>query len=189
MKEFKINEIITLRLKDKNTEIYLYGNLFSQCKHLVISIPSEEIKDFNEFESIDQVSDIFFPRYYLILDKNPEFIAQIDPETEFWGHCSNLQAWVESGYNTDLLDRKLAFPILKALVEAGDLKAKKVFSNEITRRIKRGYFPVIEYLVIEGYLSYLNNSQLIYLFEVLIEQDTKYDLFKIIENLNSQFPP
>ena len=55
-------------------------------------------------------------------------------KTEFRANCSNLQAWVENGYDTRLLHRNLAFPLLKKLTNVGDLHAKKVFKDEIANK-------------------------------------------------------
>ena len=84
----------------------------------------------------------------------------ISPEAEFWGHCSNLQAWYENDYDTRLLHRNLAFPLLKALTDAGDPLAKKVFKEEIAMRLESGYPTVVRYLVDQGYLQYLTNEEL-----------------------------
>ncbi|MFX1237046.1 MAG: hypothetical protein ACFFAS_03805 [Promethearchaeota archaeon] len=50
----------------------------------------------------------------------------IPPETEFLVHCSNLQAWVEHGYDARLIHSNLAFPLLKRLCEVGDPQAKRM---------------------------------------------------------------
>ncbi len=47
MKEFNVNEYITLKLEDGRTNIYIKGELFRQCKFLLLNIPVEEIKDFS----------------------------------------------------------------------------------------------------------------------------------------------
>ena len=80
----------------------------------------------------------------------------ISPETEFWGHCSNLQAWYESNYDTRILHRNLAFPLLKRLTEEGDTVAKKVFKEEIAKRLETGHPNVVLYLIEEEYLEVLN---------------------------------
>jgi len=79
---------------------------------------------------------------------------------EFKGHCSNLQAWVEYDYDTRLLHRNLAFPLLKRLVSVGDGKAKHRFFLEVEKRFKSGYPTVQTYLIIEGYLGELKRTVL-----------------------------
>ena len=55
MKEFKVNEYITLKLEDNKTNIYINGQLFRQCSFLMINIPIEEVSSFDDIESIDEV--------------------------------------------------------------------------------------------------------------------------------------
>lgn len=80
----------------------------------------------------------------------------IDPKTEFIGHCSNLQVWVENGYNTQLLHRSLSFPVLKELTKLGDPMAKRMFKDEIGRRYVEGVESTRTFLFIQGYLDYLS---------------------------------
>ncbi len=158
MKEFKVNDYFSLRLEDDKTIIYVKGKRFDQCKQLVLNITVEEVSIFNEIESIDEVIKV------LNVQERVEEIL-ITPETEFWAHCSNLQVWAENNYDTNLIHSNLAFPLLKELVKVGDLKAQKIFSEEIAKRIEKNYFPVIQYLINEGFLDYLNNSQFLNLIE------------------------
>ena len=84
----------------------------------------------------------------------------ISIETEFWAHSSNLQAWVENFYDTRLLHSNLAFPLLRELYKLGDTRAKKVFKEEIAKRLTCGYEPIITYLLEEGYLDYLSQEEI-----------------------------
>jgi hypothetical protein len=84
----------------------------------------------------------------------------ITPEQEFWGHCSNIQAWVKFDYDTRILHRNLAFPLLRALATAGDPKAIKVFKKEIALRLESGYPSVVLYLLNQRYLEYLDEEEL-----------------------------
>lgn len=141
-KEFKVNEYITLKLERGKTNIYVKDQLFNQCKFLMLNIPVSKISSFDEIESIDEAAEK--------LDASLEATSQnIDPETEFWGHCSNLQAWEENNYNTRLLHRNLAFPLLKRLFEVGDPNAIRVFKEEICKRLESGNPVVLQYLLID----------------------------------------
>jgi hypothetical protein len=156
MKEFTINEFLSLKLEGGKTNLYVNGRLFEQCKFLLIHIPIEDTKDYDEIKSIDEAADILGWR-----DEGQEGVEyNIDPETEFWGHCSNLQAWYENDYDTQLLHSNLAFPLLKHLTDCGDPSAKKVFNEEIAKRIESGYLPVVLYLIEEKYLRYLSSEEL-----------------------------
>ena len=85
MKEFKVNEYLTLKLINHYTDIFVNNELFIQCKFLMLNIPIDKLNDFNKLLSIDEVAE---------LSKNLEEekennTIQISPETEFWAHCSN----------------------------------------------------------------------------------------------------
>jgi len=156
MKQFKVNNFFTLKLEDGKTNIYIKGELFQQCKFLLLNIPVEKISSFDEINSIDEVEER--------LDKSLEINNQefnIPAETEFWGHCSNLQVWAEMEYDTRLLHRNLAFPLLKRLTEVGDHVASNRFKEEIARRYKYGNYTVQAYLFDGGYLSYLSDNDIL----------------------------
>ena len=153
--EFKINDYLTLRLLHNRTNIYVKGMLFNQCKYLLLNLRKDQFESYDDIESIDEAAET--------LDRSLETTKSdndISPEAEFWGHCSNLQAWYENDYDTRLLHRNLAFPLLKALTDAGDPLAKKVFKEEIAMRLESGYPTVVRYLVDQGYLQYLTNEEL-----------------------------
>ncbi|MGB5912463.1 MAG: Rab family GTPase [Promethearchaeia archaeon] len=156
LREFKINNYLTLKLQNNRTNIYVKGILFNQCKYLLLNIEKDKFQYYEKIESIDEAAET--------LDRSLEGTHfnnfDLSPKTEFWGHCSNLQAWYENDYDTRLLHRNLAFPLLKALAEAGDPLAKKVFKEEIALRLESGYSSVVRYLVTQGYLNYLSRKEL-----------------------------
>ena len=127
MNEFKIDDYITLKLEENKTIIYIAGERFRQCKFLLLNIPVDKISSFNKIKSIDEAAE----KLDGSLEEDDAYFYDIPPETEFWGHCSNLQVWVEQKYNSRLLHRNLAFPLLKKLTEARDPLAKGVFKEEI----------------------------------------------------------
>ena len=169
-KEFKVNNFITLKLEQGKTFIYINERKFMQCIRLVLHIPLEEAELFSGFGSIDEVSEGFNKYLYenQIIDEDIEPIEDvkgneylISPEQEFWGHCSNLQTWYEHNYDTRILKSDLAFPLLKKLTEEGDPLAKKVFKEEIAKRLETGFLGVIVYLLQENYLSYFSKEEII----------------------------
>jgi hypothetical protein len=93
---------------------------------------------------------------------------RIEPEQEFWDYCSNMQLWVECGYDTNVLHSNLSFPLLKALTEEGDLDARRVFSEEIVKRFNGHNAKVKKFLAEEGYLEHLNEEEKTHL-EVMME--------------------
>lgn len=164
--KFKVNQYISLKLEDgregKETVIYVNGKRFNQCKFLLLNIPVDKIKLFDEIESVDEASE----RLDRSLEKGSKLKRPfIPPEIEFWGHCSNLQVWFENDYNTRLIHSNLAFPLLEKLTEIGDLLAKKVFREEIAKRFLSGHLPVMEYLRYQGYMDYLNEEEMEYVLD------------------------
>ncbi|MFX0138942.1 MAG: Rab family GTPase [Candidatus Hodarchaeota archaeon] len=155
-KEYIVNQYLKLKLENNKTNIYVKDRLFRQCKYLLLNISKDKINTYDEIESIDEAAE----KLDSSMEQGRVHKYYIPPETEFWGHCSNIQAWYENGYTTNLLHRNLAFPLLKALVEAGDSLAKKVFKEEIARRLESGYPSVVLYLMKEGYMEYFNKEEL-----------------------------
>ncbi len=135
---------------------------------LILNIPVENIETFKDIESIDEVVDII-EQYG---DKNFRH-EPISEEEEFWGHRSNLQAWISHGYDTRILHRSFAFPLLKKLTKLGDSKAKKVYINEITYRFLTGNLNIIIFLLDGHYLKELTGEELQVLF-------TDFDFNKIL---------
>ncbi|MFX1418269.1 MAG: leucine-rich repeat domain-containing protein [Promethearchaeota archaeon] len=151
-KEFKINQYLKLKLEGGRTNIYVNNRMFRQCMYLLLNISVNRIEDYDEIQSIDEAA--------IKLDRSMERDhRKIPPETEFWGHCSNLQAWADNEYDTRILHRNLAFPLLKALVDAGDPIAKQKFKEEIAIRYATGHPTVIRFLTQNGYLHYLTEDE------------------------------
>ena len=187
MQEFKVNDYITLKLESKKTNIYVKEKLFEQCKFLLLNIPTQDIDSYNEIESIDEIAK----KLGWTEDRQLGVEYELTPETEFFGHCSNLQAWVENNYDTRLLHRNLAFSLLKKLVDVGDLTAKKVFKEEISKRLVSGFPSVIIYLTEGGYDNYLSREEYLFSFlkirdaEALLElEEILHVKFYIREDLN-----
>ncbi|MHA1148989.1 MAG: tetratricopeptide repeat protein [Promethearchaeota archaeon] len=149
--KFRINENITIRLENGDSNIFINDKMIVQKK----------------FKSVEEEAQI-----YRDSSKSKKFISE---ETEFWGHCSNIQKWVENNYNTILLDRSIAFPILRELVEIGDLKAKEAFKDEIKKRIKSNYLPVQIFLIANGYLKNFSDEELKELIDGIKEYHNSLD--------------
>ena len=160
-KIYRINEFLELRLEGDDTIIYVSGEPFEQCKYLLLNVPMDRLHD---FDSIDQAQE--YLEDDLEAELTPEEVG-LEPEEEFHAHCSNLQVWYENDYDTTLLHRNLAFPLLKVLVESGDKKAEKIFKEEIRERFKSLYPPVQSYLIQEGYLNYFEKDEIINLLNLI----------------------
>ncbi len=156
--EFKINKFLTVRQEDNEVNIYVNNKKFSQCKYLLLNIPISQIQELDEINSIDEAARLL--DHSLEGIEQRELEQQISIETEFWAHSSNLQTWVDNLYDTRLLHSNLAWPLLKELYEAGDPQAKKIFKEEIAKRLTCDYEPIIIFLLEEGYLDYLNRDEI-----------------------------
>ncbi len=163
--EVKINDYITVRLEDSKSNIYVKRRFFNQCKYLLLNIQVNKISSFDEIDSIDEASELL-DKSLEGMESNEYIINIIKPKDEFWAHCSNLQVWAENDYNTRLLHSNLAFPLLKRLTEEGDLLAKKVFKEEIAKRIESNYEPVVKFLIEANYLENLSKIELVSLLEM-----------------------
>lgn len=151
-KEFTINQYLKLKLEGGRTNIYVNNRRFMQCMYLLLNISVDRIEDYDEIESIDEAA----VKLNRSMERNH---STVPPETEFWGHCSNIQTWAENDYDTRILHRNLAFPLLKALVDAGDPIAKRKFKEEIALRYATGHPTVIRFLTQNGYLHYLTEDE------------------------------
>ena len=166
MREFQINNYISLRLEDDETIIYVGGQRFRQCKYLLLNIKVNEIQSLEEIESIDELVEKYGEKSEETF-QNMKY--KLTPEEEFVGHCSNMQMFAESGYNTQYLRANLAFPLLKVLTEAGDPQAQKAFKKEIIFRYEKGVDTTRKFLEVEGYLNYLTLDERLDL--ILISRD------------------
>ncbi|MFX0167668.1 MAG: hypothetical protein ACFE9V_20290 [Candidatus Hodarchaeota archaeon] len=170
--EKKINEYITLKLIRGKTYIYVNGRMFIQCIRLILNIPKNDVHLYDEVDSIDEAAKLYSNHIHQnrivrgpMAAPVPNQVHDITPEEEFWGHCSNIQAWVDYDYDTRILMSNISFPLLRELVKAGDPKATKVFKEEIALRLESGFPSVVQYLLNQGFLRYFTSSE----FKTIIE--------------------
>jgi hypothetical protein len=193
MKEFVINKFLKIKLEDGRTIIYVNDEQFKQCKFLFLNIKVDDLVLLEEIDSIDEAAEV--------LDRSAEGRDQrslnITPKEEFWGHCSNLQVWYEHNYDTRLLHRSLSFSLLKKLSDAGDPLAQQVFSEEIAKRFNEGTDSVQNFLMVEGYLDYINDDYFWSLFdldtsplqdlEAIMDKKIRYWLFCTANSFSPAF--
>ena len=137
IKEFLINEYLKLKFKknqEKNeTLICVDEKELMVCRFMLLQVSRNNEILLEAFNSIDEVEK-FLNNFQ---EHNTSIITD---EEEFFGHCSNLQAWYEHGYDTNLLHRNIAFPLLKKLTEGGIHQQKKFlrrrFMTEIYYKIQ-----------------------------------------------------
>ena len=127
VKEFKINDYLKLKLEQGRTNIYVKNRQFRQCMFLLLNIPIDRVRDYDMIDSIDEAAE----KLDGSMERDHRVRIQITPEEEFMGHCSNIQAWADNEYDTRILHRNLAFPLLKRLTDVGDPIALRKFKEEI----------------------------------------------------------
>ncbi|MHA1337089.1 MAG: leucine-rich repeat domain-containing protein [Promethearchaeota archaeon] len=157
VRSFRISDYLEVRLVNGKTAVYVGGRLFRYCRFLVLVNPHRNSAQ-KDIKSIDDLEELAMDQF-----EEPLFdlsIFGITPEQEFWGHCSNLQAWYEHGYDTRLLHSSLSFPLLKALGEAGDEYAMRMFKLEIAKRFIESPDSIREYLRAAGHLKIFTESEL-----------------------------
>ncbi len=172
--EKEINDYITVKFENYRTIIYVAGRRIIQCVHLILNIPKYDVPMYDEIDSIDEAADAY-RKQGGYLGHMGSRTGGITPEQEFWGHCSNIQAWVEHDYDTRILMSNLSFPLLRELTRAGDPVAKRVYKEEIALRLESGYPSVVQYLLSQGYIGVFTPSE----FESILEATD------IIKNLSS----
>ncbi|MFW9867042.1 MAG: hypothetical protein ACFFEN_13180 [Candidatus Thorarchaeota archaeon] len=173
-KEFRINERLTLKLIKGQTEIYIDEKPFHQCKYLLLNLTQKDFKEFDDIDSIDEAFEI-----YNKMEKNHERDHDlIDPESEFIGHCSNLQAWYEHDYDLRILHSSLSIPLLKKMALLGDKKAIIRLKESIATRIaSRNHNTIIFYLN-EKYLSLFSNEELEVMFDEWLEKNVDFTIME-----------
>lgn len=173
--KFQINKYLSVRLEENNDiNIYIDRTLFRQCKYLLLkNLTLDQISDFIvDFKSVDEEAE----KLNHLLEV-PDNGHEIPPETEFWAHCSNLQVWEENDYDTRLLHSNLSFPLLKRLAEVGDERAQVRFKDELAKTLFLGNVKTVYYLILNGYLNFLDNNELQTIF-----LDSNANLYRKINN-------
>jgi hypothetical protein len=145
IKEYSFNKYILLRKDKKRANIYVNKEKFIQCRRLILNIPISEI---NVFDDIDSLEEAKKKLYYLRKEKKiKEKKLRLKLSDEFWGHCSNLSAWVNNNYNSRILHYNLSFSLLKRLYKIGDQKAISVYLEEIIDRLNSKSKTVANFLL------------------------------------------
>lgn len=92
MLNYKANEYITLKLENKYTQIYVKNRKFTQYIRLVLNIPTDQFKDYDQINSIDETADVYkrktIHKNEIIHEagaRNVNLAHDITPEQEFWG--------------------------------------------------------------------------------------------------------
>jgi len=133
--EYKIDDLLSVKLVNGKTHIYINNKNFKICKHVVLNIPLSDVSD--DFETIDDV----ILKYRVAGGK-----TEITPEEELFVHYSNLKAWQENNYNLNVLDSSLSFPLLMELSKY-DIKYFFILLSQLDERYQKGSDDVKQYLL------------------------------------------
>ncbi len=177
IEEFKINALLSVRLDGDGPRMYVKGRPFDQCAYPVLNGDGYRDYDdgYGDGYSGDENSkvprkaarsvDAFLWKEHRTLD-HPGYVEGpgVSMQELFWGLCSTLQAWAENDYDTRLLHVNLAFPLSRALANAGDSVAKARFEREVVARWKSDFEPVQMYLSHGGFLHSLSPRALVDIF-------------------------
>ncbi|MHA1235392.1 MAG: Rho termination factor N-terminal domain-containing protein, partial [Promethearchaeota archaeon] len=166
--EFKVNEFLSLKSEENSINIYVSGKKFPQSQLLSYNIPLVDF--FDRFKSIDEA--------YEKIDKE-------SVSNQFQDQCLSLQEWAKNKYDTRLLHRAIAFPLLKKLVQVGDPVAKQVFKKEIEKKFSSDHIPSIIYLIQAGYLKIFNKEEISNLYDQVsfAEEDGTQDSKDFVSNM------
>ncbi len=170
-KNFEINDYLSLKLENEEAMIYVDGHKFRQCKYLQLNIPTHDIAEYDQINSIDEAEYLSNRLEHNTATKMKEI--KLSPEENFWGHCSNLQAWADNNYDTRLLHRNLAFSLLRQLKKAGDPVAKRVFKEEIAKRLSDPRVTKNVLITLKDYIHVLNIDQVRLVLEVMKDEKLK----------------
>ena len=131
------NIVCTIKLIEDECVIFVKGEKFMRHKFVPITIPLKDTPKFKDIESINDIIDHLDHSLERDWEGKEKQIA-LSLEEEFFVNCLNLQAWVESDYNTRLLDYRLSFPLLKKMAEKGNKRAEVRFKEEVSLRFHMG---------------------------------------------------
>lgn len=185
-----INKYITIKLVNGKTYIYVNGRKFIQCIRLILNIPKRDVHIYDDVDSIDEAAKLYSKHVYQNRIVTGPMAApvhnqshDITPEQEFWGHCSNIEAWIEHNYDTRILMSNISFPLLRELARAGDPVATKVFKEEIALRLESGYPSVVQYLLNQGYINNFTPPE----FKTILESTELIKNLSSNRNMTAQF--
>ncbi len=169
-----LNKYITLKLENNKTNIYVDGELFNQCKYILLNLNINNLDRYDNIDSIDSV----IKEYSREHETNK---SRLSPNTEFFGHCSNIEAWIINGYNLNILHSSLSIPLLRRLAILKDPMAIIKLKEEIALRLESGNKKVFTYFLNEDYLWFFELEELEVIFQKISFDDQ--DLLKQVNSL------
>ena len=172
----KINYYLDVRFIKKNTIVYVENK---KIFPIMLSFFMKSSENNHTFNSYDERSD-FYERTGSIGDSPKEM--GIDAHQHFRIVCFMLKQWCKHNYNTQLLPKKVAFPLIKELSAAGASNAN--LSQEIKKRFAELLPSVQMYLIQENYWDYLDQNDQDELMELGINWQVLCELEKYYRHKN-----
>ena len=142
-KEYWVNDFLVVRLEEIE---HLYEEYFYEHQknpdefydyEWVVRIYVEGIDEFtDERYNIHEYSDFFSRIKFLPWKKGRSSWSWDDTvdssiEVKYNEICLKFEEWSEKNYNTNLLETRLLYPLLKKLIEAGDVRALDTLNEKI----------------------------------------------------------
>ncbi len=115
---------------------------------------------------------------YLIQNQYLSYFDRAELHSLFFDENDNLKKFFIKFSHEEKTEKSIFFPVLQKLTEAGDPLAKKVFKEEIYKRLESGSINIFTYLSNENYSNYLSIDEVFYALE-----KTKLGFMKIMEKL------
>ena len=170
---FKINEYLSVSFDGNNTKILVKNAKYPVCGLLTNRPygppPVDEITSIDEYAS----------KHHHINPRTSKGL--ITPAEEFWGVCSNLQAWAELDYEPTLLHSNVSLYLLKSLIHAGDSKAKERLTEFVVNRFLLDSPLVVDSLMREYYINYIPREVKEILSKSKDFQNTEYSYLRWVE--------
>ncbi|MFW9952016.1 MAG: hypothetical protein ACFFKA_18000, partial [Candidatus Thorarchaeota archaeon] len=124
---------LTLELND-------YITVYSELDKILIFVKGEK------FHELDSVHVRKILEASSLKEYNLKSYSNLN-ESLFNEFVNLLICWIQKKYDTNLLLYEISLPLLKKLVEVGDLRAKKVFVDEILKNLWYADHLVLKYLI------------------------------------------
>ena len=174
----KINPYLDVRLIRKNAIVYVKNK---KAFPILLSFFMDSSENNLTFNSYDERSD-FYKRTGKKRNSHKEMA--IDAYQHFQMVCFMLRQWYKHNYNTQLLPKEVAFPLLKELSVVGASNAN--LSHEIKKRFAELLPSVQMYLIQENYWDYLNQKDQDELMELGINWQVLYELERYYRHKNDK---
>lgn len=147
---FKLNDSLDMILRNDMTYIRVNGKELYFCKRLIATITPDDLE---EITKIDQIV-----KYESQYNHN-----LLSPKEEFWGHCSNLQVWVESKYNPDMIHTRLGLQVLYHLIRDNDslavLRFQEMIHKKYDYKLSRQYIKNLTHILgVHALYNYYDNK-------------------------------